>query len=276
MKVGNVQNVGNLCHRKGIYKGIKRGKLIVMRLLQPKQSIRQGSGKGSNVQNVGSNFLLDQILHGTRNLLTIIINILASYATSKLPNKDNLITHNLSIHEGKRFGCDICGEDFSTKSNVITHIKMVHERVTYECKICEFKTTAPGYLREHEKIVHAGIRYKCPSCENDFITKWYLAKHIQNVHERNETHKCPKCNFTTHNNQSLKGHLANMHRENDNRPLKKCHLCNFSTKSRLESHLKKIHHDRSMIKCELCYYKTDQQGYFARHMRKKHRVIKPL
>ena len=58
-----------------------------------------------------------------------IINIPSTQCERKFKQKEFLMTHNRSVHEGNKFPCSQCEQKFSQKGHLKTHIKPVHEGI---------------------------------------------------------------------------------------------------------------------------------------------------
>ena len=63
--------------------------------------------------------------------------------------KMHLKTHILSIHEGKKFHCNICSVKFTSKQSLTAHISSVHEGKFLECDRCGAKFAVKRSLKRH-------------------------------------------------------------------------------------------------------------------------------
>ena len=54
-----------------------------------------------------------------------------------------------SVHEGKKYLCEVCDFITTQKGNLRTHTQSVHKEKKYPCEACDFITTKKGSLRTH-------------------------------------------------------------------------------------------------------------------------------
>ena len=50
--------------------------------------------------------------------------------------KASIKRHVETVHEGKKFECHICNEDFTSKPSLKLHVSSIHEEKTFECTVC--------------------------------------------------------------------------------------------------------------------------------------------
>ena len=65
--------------------------------------------------------------------------------------KNNLKTHEESLHGGKKFPCELCDYLATYKSSLRTHIKSVHEREKFPCESCDYILEFKSCLRTHNE-----------------------------------------------------------------------------------------------------------------------------
>ena len=41
-----------------------------------------------------------------------------------------------SLHDGKKFKCDVCGKEYSDRGNLTRHKKVAHEGKLFNCEKC--------------------------------------------------------------------------------------------------------------------------------------------
>ena len=210
-----------------------------------------------------------------------------------------LINHIESIHEDKKYRCDICQKDFITSYSLMEHKNNVHETGIrqHECKICkksfilkdDFKNhidlshnckklycdicqkffSSSNSLNEHKSTIHERIkRYKCKMCEKCYNRKSYLKAHIKSVHERVKDHKCDTCGRDFGYSNDLKRHVASVHEG------KKycCDICQkyFSSSGGLRRHKSSAHEGMKRYKCEICEKCYSRKNNLAAHIKKRH------
>ena len=87
-----------------------------------------------------------------------------------LGNKYRLKTHIESIHEGKKYVCDICGHRAAYPQSLREHIKIVHEgkkivkkkyyRPPKICSVCQKSVRDSYKLKMHMQSVHGNQNIK--------------------------------------------------------------------------------------------------------------------
>jgi uncharacterized Zn-finger protein len=72
--------------------------------------------------------------------------------------RTSLKRHVETIHEGKKYECHICNEDFTSKPSLKLHVSSIHEEKTFECTVCSASFTQRGNLKRHIVSIHEGER----------------------------------------------------------------------------------------------------------------------
>ena len=92
-----------------------------------------------------------------------------------------------NIHEGIRYGCDFCKENFGCKSNRTAHVRNFHydENWIYMCDICDdgkkFKNSSD--LKLHKGSIHdVKLLYGCNLCHQSYKNKSSLDRHVKKIH----------------------------------------------------------------------------------------------
>ena len=111
-------------------------------------------------------------------------------------------THNINP---KRPKVRIFTVWIQSNNNLQTHVISVHEGKKFLCPQCEFKATQKGYIQQHIKSVHEGQKFPCPQCEYKATLKVNLQTHIKSIHE-GQKFQCPHCEHKA----TLKGHLTSL------------------------------------------------------------------
>ena len=92
------------------------------------------------------------------------------------------IIHKKSKHLGEQHNA--CNEyEATTHSYLTVHIQSVHEDKRYLCEVCNKEYTDKRALRRHKKSAHEGITYKCKTCDAQFNQKSNLYSHIKSRHK---------------------------------------------------------------------------------------------
>ena len=122
----------------------------------------------------------------------------------------NLRRHNLSVHQGVKYGCDQCDYKATQSTDIKRHKQFKHEGVRFDCSMCEYKATTKGSLKLHFEAKHQGIKYPCDSCDYKATTTSALNLHMQNRHS-NIQHQCEFCDFQAKTKFILKSHKTKNH-----------------------------------------------------------------
>ena len=77
-----------------------------------------------------------------------------------------------SVHEGRKYICSYCGEEFTSQSRLDGHVAFNHDRSKlYKCTFCDSEFRFEYYLKDHIALVHEKTKAMWP-CESEFrITK---------------------------------------------------------------------------------------------------------
>ena len=68
----------------------------------------------------------------------------------------HLAQHKRTVHEGVKYPCSRCGNQFTSKVNLTQHIRTVHEVVKYPCGQCFLRNlvgTKGQYMKESKKLL---------------------------------------------------------------------------------------------------------------------------
>ena len=104
--------------------------------------------------------------------------------------KGNLLNHISTIHEGKRYNCDMCDKEYMEKSSLLDHISSIHEGNKSVCNMCD-KAFAKKYLSRHKcKIQDKGMKYA--DNKYDKIVMGQQAQLIQKNNVKKLQKKCKK------------------------------------------------------------------------------------
>ena len=63
------------------------------------------------------------------------------------------------------------------------HIQSVHEGVKYACNQCDQQFSTQGNLTQHIQYKHVGVKYDCNECDKQFTKQCGLTTHIKSQHE---------------------------------------------------------------------------------------------
>ena len=100
----------------------------------------------------------------------------------------------MTIHEEKKFICDLCGKTFCSKSRTKNHFRRSHCHIWLVCTFCgkKYRNHRPDLLKLHE-LDHQNIRHHpCEICTKPYTTAIFKMEHIRNVHFKSKI-KCELC-----------------------------------------------------------------------------------
>ena len=90
------------------------------------------------------------------HIIKVSINILFFFHQTS--SQGNLAQHKRALHEGVKYPCSRCGNQFTSKVNLTQHIRTVHEVVKYPCGQCFLQNlvllgTKGQYMKESKKLL---------------------------------------------------------------------------------------------------------------------------
>ena len=71
---------------------------------------------------------------------------------------ESLAKHKRAVHEGVKYSCGQCCQQFSLKGSLALHKRAIHEGVKYTCTQCGKQLSRKSKLSQHQKTVHKGIK----------------------------------------------------------------------------------------------------------------------
>ena len=183
---------------------------------------------------------------------------------------DNLLRHQLTMHEGVSYQCNHCDFVSRHKVNVQVHNLVKHEGVKYPCLQCSNIYTAKSSLKAHEEAVHQGNTYNCKHCDFTAASNSYLKRHVQKEHE-GLVFPCNHCKYVAKDKSNLRQHNMSKHESN----VFNCRQCEYkSTTVRNVNNHTKIVHEGKRYDCDQCDYKAKNSGHLKLHHRVKHEGVK--
>ena len=157
--------------------------------------------------------------------------------------------HKKGVHEGFRWPCSVCGNQFKSPMVLKKHTNEKHDKILHRktCASCDFIVESTSsemsrkQLRKHEDLVHSKIDYQCERCDYTSNSRDTLKNHIKWKHGREEeaSFVCDQCSYTSKQSVHLDIHVRSKHRG-------------------------------ELFKCDMCDYEATQLSNLVRHKRSKH------
>ncbi|CAG4958862.1 unnamed protein product [Colias eurytheme] len=162
--------------------------------------------------------------------------------------------------------CALCHSTFETFKMLLQHMNG-HYR-NYICEVCDMGFINQHRLRNHKRTHEIGT-FKCSFCDKVFSTRVRKQCHEKYTHNTSAryTTMCPHCDKTFNSYYQRNRHMFDEH--NIAAATYKCNVCDksFILKSKLTSHIKKVHlMERNHI-CPDC-----GQGFFIKQSLDEHMV----
>ena len=92
-------------------------------------------------------------------------------------SQENRVQQQRAGHEGIKYYCRQCNQEFTTKGSLAQHQSAVHVGVTHPCGQCNKEFTARSSLARHQREVHEGVKYPCNLCSYQATQKGNLKRH---------------------------------------------------------------------------------------------------
>ncbi|KAL7638110.1 UNVERIFIED_CONTAM: hypothetical protein RMT77_011735 [Armadillidium vulgare] len=186
-------------------------------------------------------------------------------------NSKILLRRHTIDHFDNLMECSICSFK-SNKSKVLGYHFKRHCKKTnlFECKICGFESVSCSKVKIHvckKSLMRRGRIYKCFICKYLFNLKQELRKHLK-YHNKNILKVFR--DYDQFSNEKLKKFDSCIPRLSLKREfvrsLKKCPLCTFETNQKLLLKRHILEHLDKEFKCSYCSYVTHSSHEFDTHM----------
>lgn len=170
------------------------------------------------------------------------------------------------LTDGAILNCALCHSTFETFKMLLQHMNG-HYR-NYICDICDLGFINKHKLRNHQRTHDIG-NFNCLFCDKVFSTRVRKLCHEKYTHNSGAryTTNCPHCDESFTSYYQRNRHMAVAH--NTAAATYKCNICDksFILKSKLTSHIKKVHlMERNHI-CAEC-----GQGFFIKQSLDEHMI----
>ncbi|XP_075989456.1 uncharacterized protein LOC142985271 [Anticarsia gemmatalis] len=170
------------------------------------------------------------------------------------------------LTDSEILNCALCHSTFETFKMLLQHMNG-HYR-NYICEICDLGFINKHKLRNHQRTHDIGT-FNCSFCDKVFSTRVRKLCHEKYTHNSGAryTTNCPHCNESFTSYYQRNRHMAVAH--NTSAATYKCNICDksFILKSKLTSHIKKVHlMERNHI-CAEC-----GQGFFIKQSLDEHMI----
>lgn len=168
----------------------------------------------------------------------------------------------------RNYICDVCDMGFINKHRLKNH-QRTHEIGTFKCAFCDKVFSTRVRKMCHEKYTHnTNARYttNCPHCELSFTSYYQRNRHMFKEHNiAAATYKCNVCDKSFILKSKLTSHIKKVHLMERN------HICSecgqgFFIKQSLDEHMIK-HNGQRVFKCTVCQKAYARKKTLREHMR---------
>ncbi|XP_046975312.1 PR domain zinc finger protein 5-like isoform X2 [Vanessa cardui] len=168
----------------------------------------------------------------------------------------------------RNYICDVCDMGFINKHRLKNH-QRIHEIGTFKCEFCDKVFTTRVRKMCHEKYTHNNAsRYttNCPHCDQSFNSYYQRNRHMFKEHNiAAATYKCNICDKSFILKSKLTSHIKKVHLMERN------HICTecgqgFFIKQSLDEHMVK-HNGERVFKCTVCHKAYARKKTLREHMR---------
>ncbi|XP_059056408.1 zinc finger protein 57-like [Achroia grisella] len=170
------------------------------------------------------------------------------------------------LTDGEMMNCALCHSTYETFKMLLQHMNG-HYR-NYICEVCDLGFINKHRLKNHQRTHELGT-FKCAFCEKVFSTRVKKMCHEKYTHNTSAryTTNCPHCDQSFTSYYQRNRHMFNEH--NTVAASYKCNICDksFILKSKLTSHIKKVHLMERNHKCAEC-----GQGFFIKQSLDEHMI----
>ncbi|CAG4935496.1 unnamed protein product [Parnassius apollo] len=198
-------------------------------------------------------------------------------------------TH-ISLHKGKKYPCNECGEIFSMPNSLLMHKRIKH-LTECVCELCGSTFVTQKGLFFHKRLVHRQQENeakgpRCDYCNVQFSTETAWKRHLVLSSKHKVSNGCEYCGETFANEEDLKSHSKIHSRKQINRgdvikvPAA-CEMCNkwLTNRKEYKSHMSTEHPLSELAKrldakeklqcvCEVCGKMFKKQCFLLYHQRK--------
>lgn len=168
----------------------------------------------------------------------------------------------------RNYICDVCDMGFINKHRLKNH-QRTHEIGDFQCAFCDKVFTTRVRKMCHEKYTHnTSARYttNCPHCNQSFNSYYQRNRHM--VQEHNSvaaTYKCNICDKSFILKSKLTSHIKKVHLMERNHTCAECGQ-GFFIKQSLDEHMIK-HNGERVFKCTVCHKAYARKKTLREHMR---------
>lgn len=168
----------------------------------------------------------------------------------------------------RNFICDVCDLGFINKHKLKNH-QRTHEIGNFKCSFCDKEFPTRVRKMCHEKYTHnTSARYttNCPQCDKSFTSYYQRNRHMFTEHNTvAATYKCNICDKSFILKSKLTSHIKKVHLMERNHI---CTVCGqgFFIKQSLDEHMIK-HNGERVFKCTVCHKAYARKKTLREHMR---------
>ncbi len=200
---------------------------------------------------------------------------------------DTLRYHMIRKHKNLMPTCEICSKRFSLTRQVKDHFdrcRIVSQGKTngkWICPECPHTIGDIKMMVRHYHLTHTMTQlHTCPHCNQNINGNTDYYEHLLVDHDVDPTlnnprltiHKCGQCDFKTVKYSVAVSHARKHVSKADETS---CHICGkvFKSKLNVQLHVKNIHENPIVYKCDMCGYESSYKKSLYNHLYHCHKLL---
>ncbi|GAB6029049.1 hypothetical protein CHUAL_004835 [Chamberlinius hualienensis] len=197
--------------------------------------------------------------------------------------KNSNKNHNYNeVNNSKEKQTDEISEENKSQMDTCEKVEPLNE---FEgvCTRGKYKTAGGACVLNGDQSIDSSVirdQHVCAFCDKRFVSRDRYIRHMRCHQNPEHLQQCPRCDYKTGEKYILIQHMASRHRlDPDGNPLArdlKCPHCDFKCVSNFQLRNHAFHkHSTKSFKCAECDYSCVKKADHDKHVRAKHRNLRP-